>query len=184
MPNVGYNLTGTSGAVNVAPSGNIITWDGTTTAPGITQTSTSGGSGQNLTVQAQSATGGSNNGGNLVLAGGTSGSATSGLVSIASGKLTHQITITSSTYSVDTNSTTSDYVIFTDSTSNAITITLPAPTAGRTLIIKDKTGKASTNNVTVAQHSSETIDGNNFFVLFTNYTSITLISDGSNWSLT
>jgi hypothetical protein len=106
-----------------------------------------------------------------------------GIIFIGSGQAVQQITVVSSTYSVDTNSSTSDYIIFTDSTNNAITITLPTPAAGRTLIIKDKTGKAATHNVTISHHASETIDGSNTYVIYVNYTSITICSDGSNWSI-
>lgn len=94
------------------------------------------------------------------------------------------ITITGTTYSVDTHSTTSDLVIFTDSTSNAIAITLPAPTAGRKLWIKDKTGQAATHNITISKHSAETIDGSSSsLTLSHNYDAVLLISDGVNWSI-
>jgi hypothetical protein len=91
--NTVISITGGSGVVNVSSSGNIITWNSATTAPGITQTaasSTSSGSGSagadlSIISQAgQAATGATHNGGNganLVLssgAGGTSGSATPG----------------------------------------------------------------------------------------------------------
>jgi collagen type I alpha len=54
----------------------------------ITQTSTSTGSGATLTIQAQGATGASNAGGNLVLASGTSGSSTVGLLKFGVGATT------------------------------------------------------------------------------------------------
>jgi hypothetical protein len=90
-------------------------------------------------------------------------------------------TITSSTYTVDTTST--DYIIYTDSTSNAITITLPVPTNGRFLIIQDKTGQASTNNITIKQNASETLNGLTQYVLAQNYNGLTITSDGTNWSV-
>lgn len=89
-------------------------------------------------------------------------------------------TVTASTFTVDT--TTTDYVVYTDSTSNTITITLPAPTNGRTLIFQDKTGKAATNNVTIKQHAAETINGLTQLVLASNYAGFTLTSDGTNWN--
>jgi hypothetical protein len=53
--------------------------------PTINQATTSSTSGTTLTIQAQSATGAGNNGGNLVLAGGSSGSSFSGEVQISNG---------------------------------------------------------------------------------------------------
>lgn len=88
-------------------------------------------------------------------------------------------TVASSTFTVDT--TTTDYIIYTDSTSNAITITLPAPTNGRELIIQDKTGKAATNNITINPHAAETINGLSTFIIAANYGSCLLTSDGTNW---
>ena len=57
-------------------------------APNITQGTTSAGSGQTLTIQAQNATGASNNGGNLNLSSGTSGSATVGTINMQGGGTT------------------------------------------------------------------------------------------------
>ena len=88
-------------------------------------------------------------------------------------------TIASSTYSVD--SVTTDYIIYTNSTSNAITITLPAPTNGRLLIIEDKAGTAATNNITIDPHASEKINGASSFVISQNYGSMRITSDGTNW---
>ena len=178
----------------------LLTWVATV-APTINVTArgstsmTNGAAGAALTIAGaagQAATGASNNGGkggNLALSGGvggTSGSATAGiggLVTQFCGQAWQQITITASTYSVDTNSTTSDLVIFTDSTSNTVTITLPAPSAGRLIYVKDKTGKAATHNVTISQHASETIDGASSLTLSKNYDAVLLISDGTNWSI-
>ena len=92
-----------------------------------------------------------------------------------------QRTITNPTYTVD--SLTPDYVVFTDSTSGGITITLPVPTSGRVLVIKDKTGKAAIHSVTITHNALETIDGANTYVLDVQYASVQLISDGINWSV-
>jgi hypothetical protein len=88
-------------------------------------------------------------------------------------------TITSATYILD--SVTTDYIVYTNSTSTAITLTLPAPTNGRILVIEDKAGTAGTNNITVNPHSSETINGKSSFVISQNYGSIRITSDGTNW---
>ena len=160
--------------------------------------STSAGSGAagyatTLSGQAgQAATGASNNGGaggTITLsggAGGTSGSATAGIggfVGLASGVTLKTTQVSASSYAVDTNSTTSDLLILTDSTSNAITVTLPTPTAGRYLCVKDRTGEAATHNVTVSHHASETIDGASTIVFTKNYDAVCVASNGTNWSV-
>jgi hypothetical protein len=67
-------------------------WTGAST-PGLSQVSTSSGSGSNFVIQAQGATGASNNGGELILSSGTSGSATVGTLLLQTGGTT-QATIT------------------------------------------------------------------------------------------
>jgi hypothetical protein len=90
-------------------------------------------------------------------------------------------TVTASTLTIDT--TTTDNIIFTDSTSNTITLTLPAATNGRELVIIDKTGKASTNNITITPPGAVTINGVNAnYVLSTNYFQTVFRSDGTNWT--
>lgn len=68
-------------------------------------------------------------------------------------------------------------------TSSARTITLPDPTLGkRLIIIKDKTGSAATNNITLARNGAETIDGVAASKLLTqNLGSWWIISDNTNW---
>ena len=86
------DISGAGGVVNIRSTGNILTWAANTTAPGIAQTSTSGGSGAAMSIIAQGASGASNNGGNLILSSGSSGSATPGAVNIQYGG-TNAITI-------------------------------------------------------------------------------------------
>lgn len=68
-------------------------------------------------------------------------------------------------------------------TSAAITITLGSSDlfVGRRLTIKDETGSAATNNITVDTEGSETIDGAASKTVSTNYGYITVYSDGTNW---
>lgn len=171
-------------------TGSTIEWQYNVASPIFTQVAQQiDSSTHNLTIQAQSAyTSASTHtsGANLVLQGGVStaaGTGVGGVVAISSGQSVQQLTISASTYTIDTHASTSDYVIFTDSTSNTINITLPIPTAGRTLIIKDKTGQAATNNITITQHASETIDGASTYIMTIAYESITLCSDSTNWSI-
>jgi len=71
------------------------------------------------------------------------------------------------------------------STAAPRTITLPAAsavTAGRTYVVKDESGAAGTNNITVARAGADTIDGATSKVINTNYGSVMLYSDGvSKW---
>jgi len=65
----------------------------------------------------------------------------------------------------------------------AVTITLPTAEVrkGRVYTVKDESGAAATNNITVDTEGSETIDGSATDVLSDNYGAKTYYSDGSNW---
>ena len=65
----------------------------------------------------------------------------------------------------------------------AVTITLPTAEVrtGRTYTIKDESGSAATNNITVATEGAETIDGSTTDAVSENYGAKTYYSDGSNW---
>lgn len=66
-----------------------------------------------------------------------------------------------------------------DCTSNAITINLPAAATGQQYHIKKI--DATANTVTIDPNGTETIDGSLTKVISTQYDSITVVSDGSNW---
>ena len=66
-----------------------------------------------------------------------------------------------------------------DCTSNAITLNLPVGVTGTQYVIK-KTD-ATANAVTVDANGSELIDGAATQTISTQYDSITIVSDGSNW---
>ena len=70
-------------------------------------------------------------------------------------------------------------------TTAARTITLPlasSVTAGRIYIIKDASGQANTNNITIATAGSDTVDGQSSQNLNSDYGSHMLITDGvSSW---
>jgi hypothetical protein len=71
-----------------------------------------------------------------------------------------------------------------DTTSNAVTITLPTPTAGTCFVVKDKKGTAQTNNITLARFASEKIDNvASNKVLSSAYGSWVVFSDGTDWYL-
>ena len=68
-----------------------------------------------------------------------------------------------------------DVVIFAGS---GATVNLPTITAGRLLVIKDKSGAASTSEITVSRADSDTIDGSNStFKLNANYGALVLVAD-------
>jgi hypothetical protein len=71
------------------------------------------------------------------------------------------------------------------STAAARTITLPAAASvseGRMFVVKDESGGAGSNNITIARAGSDTIDGASSLVISTNYGIVRLYSDGvSKW---
>jgi hypothetical protein len=90
-------------------------------------------------------------------------------------------TTRTTTASLTVDTTTTDDIIFCNQ-SAGITITLPTPTNGRTIVIKDISGTAQTNNITVARHATENIEGLAASkVLYTNFGSWTFCADGTNW---
>lgn len=84
-----------------------------------------------------------------------------------------------------------DVVQVRTSTDGAVTVTLPAITAGnvtQTIILKDIENAAGANNITINTTSTDTIDLAAFKTLSTNGDSITLMSDGvpsgaGNWMI-
>jgi len=77
-----------------------------------------------------------------------------------------------------------DYLIAkTAITAGGDTITLDddLTDAGRTFIIKDESGTAGTNNITIDPEGGTLIDGALTYVMNANYESKTVYSDGTNW---
>jgi len=179
------------------------------TAPTIRARDNVSGAGQHdITVRGGNGTTGNKDGGNLTLAGGTpSGSGVAGTVVLQTAGVTRVEIAASGTAVVngqlDFNSslvvnaihaqtgtanvitaTTSNYYIGVDSTLAAKTVNLPAASScgsGFTLKIKDESGTAATNNVTIDADASETIDGLLTAVLAANYGALELVCNGSNW---
>ena len=69
-------------------------------------------------------------------------------------------------------------IVVSATSSNAVA-TLPAPAAN--VIIGFKKVDSGAGTVVITHHASETIDGANTFTISTQYQSIQLISDGTNW---
>lgn len=98
------------------------------------------------------------------------------------------------TLHVQTDSTSSDgsaedidadaAVVMCVTASGARYVQLPAVSGNtdRRIFIKDKSGSAATNNITIHTNSSEEIDGSSAdLVLSTNYASVQLVTDGTKW---
>ena len=77
---------------------------------------------------------------------------------------------------------TTDYLILVDTTSARTINLLATPETGRTYVIKDNVGSASINNITVSGNGAN-IDGASTYVIITNYASITVIYNGTTWSV-
>lgn len=92
-----------------------------------------------------------------------------------------QINHASSPYTV----LTTDYYISADPTAGVITILLPnAPTLYREFVIKDRTGTASANNISVSTvGGSVTIDGQTTYTLVSNFAAIQLLYNGTNYEI-
>jgi hypothetical protein len=78
---------------------------------------------------------------------------------------------------------TTDYLIGVTSTAAARTITLPTAvgSAGKTYLVKDESGGAATNNITLATTGGQTIDGAASLAIATNYGVARVYSDNANW---
>ena len=69
-------------------------------------------------------------------------------------------------------------------TGTAVTVTLPSAVTNAAIIFKDSAGTAATNNITINRADSATIDGATSQTISSNYGSMKLISDGTNWFIT
>lgn len=76
-----------------------------------------------------------------------------------------------------------DYIVAYTSLTAARTATLPTAVGatGRSYILKDETGGAATNNITLATTSSQTIDGASTKVISANYGVLRVYSSGAQW---
>jgi hypothetical protein len=77
--------------------------------------------------------------------------------------------------------TASDTVVFADATSGSVTITLPVASGLSGYRFYVKRIDSSGNSVSIARSGSDTIDGSTSQSLDLQYTSITIVSNGSNW---
>ena len=98
--------------------------------------------------------------------------------------LRNMLVITRTATAASYTALSTDTYIGVTSTAVARTITLPAAAtveSDKLYIIKDESGAAGTNNITIDGNASETIDGQATATIGTNYGSRTIFCDGSNW---
>ena len=184
-------ITGNTGGPLSPTAGN---WNifGASTAAGTTPVSTSG-TGSTLTINVQKSQAiGSTNASNVGLAAFNSSDFTvdaNGFVSISNfspfayTNVTHNGT-NPSPYTVSTT----DFYLSADTTAltaGTITIKLPnVPTNFREFVIKDRTGAASTNNISVTTvGGSVTIDGQTTYTIAGNYGAINLLFNGTSYEV-
>ena len=164
-------------------------WTSTTVTPMLCQAITTLGTGQNLTVQAQNATG--FNGGNLILSSGTGNNV--GNVQLQAGNVTIARIDSSKLYALkgfNQNVRTivssslvliSDNIVAVGAIVAPITVTLPAsPSAGDTYFIKDSTGISLTYNITV-NGNGNTIDGFANYIIAQSYACLALVFGNNSW---
>lgn len=85
------------------------------------------------------------------------------------------------TVDIDTGLTASDYLVLVDATAAAVTVDLPPAASKEGYQIVVKKIDASANVVTVDASASETIDGATTKDLSSQYESVTVASDGTEW---
>lgn len=95
------------------------------------------------------------------------------------GGIKRKTTSVTTTYTMDSGSTPDD-ILYCNTSGGAFTVTLPAVTDGRVIVIKDKGGSAGSNVITITPASGN-IDGSGSAAISTNYGSLTLSCDGTNW---
>ena len=76
-----------------------------------------------------------------------------------------------------------DTIVGVSTATSAVQVTLLTASMfeGKFVTVNDEGGNAGTLNITVATEGTETIDGANTATINTNYDSIHLYSDGSDW---
>jgi hypothetical protein len=93
----------------------------------------------------------------------------------------NNIRAVSGNVSISSDTTLTDRRLHLVNTSAARSLDLPAVSATLYLVVKDVTGSAATNNITITTPGAETIDGAATYVIDANYASVTIVSDGVNY---
>lgn len=94
------------------------------------------------------------------------------------GSISSNITTITSSQAI----TEADNTVLANTTSGAITVTLPSPTniAGRMYTIK-KIGTGGIDNELTIAPTGGTIDGNTNYIIYNDWTFVTIQTDGTNW---
>lgn len=83
---------------------------------------------------------------------------------------------------ISSNVTLTDKQIHLVDTTAARSLTLPSPAATRYIVVLDKTGTGSTNNITIVRAGSEKIQGvAASYVIAGDFQQAVFISDGTDW---
>lgn len=181
------SFTVQAGTTSITPTAGVVTVDGAVVAAGSTPVQTFGTSPSTFTTQVQRAQAiASTNAANVGLAAFNSAEFSvdaNGFVSLSNSAIFAYTTVNHS-QSPYTVLSTDDYISV-DPSAGVVTITLPnAPTTFRTLIIKDRTGAASTNNISITTvGGTVTIDGQTTFKLVGNYGAIQLLFNGTSYEI-
>jgi hypothetical protein len=89
-------------------------------------------------------------------------------------------TMQSITAAGPTNVTDTAYTIALVNFAGAAAVVLPPVSAGKVAVVKDASGNAAANNITITP-ASGTIDGEASQIIATDYGSMTFVSNGTNW---
>jgi hypothetical protein len=101
----------------------------------------------------------------------------------------HEVSDSVVTSAIETITASSDtlddtnYIALCDCSSNSITINLPTAVGNTGLTYVVKKVDATGNIVTIDGNTTETIDGNLTTTITSQYTAITVVSDGANWMI-
>lgn len=104
--------------------------------------------------------------------------ADSNVLTVSQPKVTQTVVVKSSSYSV----TTSDEVVLANAASGGLTITLPTA-VNNANVYHIKKIDTSTNFVTIATTASQVIDGSTTAVIKVPFVSLTVVSNGTGWSI-
>ncbi|MCP3684644.1 MAG: hypothetical protein GY861_18410 [bacterium] len=88
-----------------------------------------------------------------------------------------RVAVSSGAYTILAN----DYAIAYTSSGGTVTVNDAQCTEGRNFLLKDESGTAGSNNITIDPEGGTTIDGSTTAVLSTNYSAVQFYCDGSNW---
>lgn len=107
------------------------------------------------------------------------------IINVGSGSITiggnpSPVTVTQVT-TAEYTATAQDYFLCVDTTTEPVTITLPTGILGTVYIVKDCSGDADTNNITV-QGTAQDVDGGTA-IINSPYGSLSFIFNGSEWSI-